>query len=345
MNADRKWRPATAVAHLGRRPKEHLGTVNTPVYRASTILFDSVAELESAVAGTHPGVVYGLHGMPTVTDLQAAFAALEGGLRCAGRTFRPRRDHAGTAGRDAQGRSCAGHRLGLRPDSPLLRESAQGFRCRRQLLRSAARRRDRQSVPQQHQGRVHRIARFALVRSAGHPGDCGSGASTRRTGHARQYLGDTARVPVVCARGRRRRARRYQVSRRPLRRADRSDHLQRGDVSAHAPPVHRHGRDRERRRLLPGAARPAHAGAASTTAHCERAAHCAVVARPTRRRRGDLSRAAGIARPRTLAARFHRRVRVCSASCSSPWRRNGSTRCSMACGCSRWASAGVASRA
>lgn len=79
MSGERKWRPATEVAHLGRDPKKHLGAVNTPVYRASTILFDTVAALESAVGGTYPGVVYGLHGMPTVTDLQSAFAALEGG--------------------------------------------------------------------------------------------------------------------------------------------------------------------------------------------------------------------------------------------------------------------------
>jgi cysteine-S-conjugate beta-lyase len=79
MSGGRKWRPATAVAHLGRDPKKHLGAVNTPVYRASTILFDTVAALESAVGGTYPGVVYGLHGMPTVTDLQSAFAVLEGG--------------------------------------------------------------------------------------------------------------------------------------------------------------------------------------------------------------------------------------------------------------------------
>jgi cysteine-S-conjugate beta-lyase len=79
MSSGRRWRPATEVAHLGRDPKKHLGAVNTPIYRASTILFDTVAALESAVGGTYPGVVYGLHGMPTVTDLQAAFAALEGG--------------------------------------------------------------------------------------------------------------------------------------------------------------------------------------------------------------------------------------------------------------------------
>lgn len=71
--------PATAVAHLGRDPKQHLGAVNTPVYRASTILFETVADLEAAERREYPGITYGLHGLPTVLDLQAAFAALEGG--------------------------------------------------------------------------------------------------------------------------------------------------------------------------------------------------------------------------------------------------------------------------
>jgi cysteine-S-conjugate beta-lyase len=79
MTRQGKHSPATDLAHLGRDPRRHLGTVNTPVYRATTILFDSVADLESAMNGTYPGVAYGLHGMPTVTDLQSAFAALEGG--------------------------------------------------------------------------------------------------------------------------------------------------------------------------------------------------------------------------------------------------------------------------
>ena len=72
-------KPATDVAHLGRAPAEHLGAVNTPVYRATTILFDTLADLESAERGEYPGVTYGLHGLPTVTDLQAAVAQLEGG--------------------------------------------------------------------------------------------------------------------------------------------------------------------------------------------------------------------------------------------------------------------------
>jgi len=79
MKDSTRRKPATAVTTLGRDPKKHLGAVNTPVYRATTILFDTVAELEAAVQGTHPGVVYGLHGLPTVTDVQAAFASLEGG--------------------------------------------------------------------------------------------------------------------------------------------------------------------------------------------------------------------------------------------------------------------------
>ena len=70
---------ATDVVHLGRDPKRHLGAVNTPVYRATTILFDTVAELEAAERGEYPGFTYGLHGLPTVTDLQAAMAQLEGG--------------------------------------------------------------------------------------------------------------------------------------------------------------------------------------------------------------------------------------------------------------------------
>ncbi len=77
--SESKSRPATALAHLGRDPSQHLGAVNTPVYRASTILFDSVADLEAAERGEYPGITYGLHGLPTVRDLQAAMAALEGG--------------------------------------------------------------------------------------------------------------------------------------------------------------------------------------------------------------------------------------------------------------------------
>jgi cystathionine beta-lyase len=72
-------RPDTEVAHRGRDPRQHLGAINTPVYHATTMLFDTVADLEAAERGEYPGVTYGLHGLPTVTDLQEAIAELEGG--------------------------------------------------------------------------------------------------------------------------------------------------------------------------------------------------------------------------------------------------------------------------
>lgn len=79
MSERRTLKPATEVAHLGRDPQKHSGAVNTPVYRASTMLFDRVADLEAAERGEYPGISYGLHGLPTVTDLQHAVATLEGG--------------------------------------------------------------------------------------------------------------------------------------------------------------------------------------------------------------------------------------------------------------------------
>ncbi len=72
-------RPGTQVGRLGRDPQKFLGAVNTPVFRATTMIFPTVASLESAVRGEFDGIGYGLHGLPTVTDLQDAIAALEGG--------------------------------------------------------------------------------------------------------------------------------------------------------------------------------------------------------------------------------------------------------------------------
>jgi cystathionine beta-lyase len=79
MTGRSRYRPATDVVHLGRDPRRYLGAVNTPVFRASTILLPTVADLERAARGAYPGLSYGLHGLPTVTDLQHALAALEGG--------------------------------------------------------------------------------------------------------------------------------------------------------------------------------------------------------------------------------------------------------------------------
>jgi cysteine-S-conjugate beta-lyase len=73
-----KYKPTTRAGHLGRAPEKFLGAVNTPVFRASTMLFPTVEKLEQAARGDYEGIGYGLHGLPTVTDLQDAIAAIEG---------------------------------------------------------------------------------------------------------------------------------------------------------------------------------------------------------------------------------------------------------------------------
>lgn len=78
MSKEKKRGPSTRVGHLGRAPRKWLGAVNTPVFRASTILFPDVDALKLADAGKYPGLSYGLHGVPTVTDFQAAIAELQG---------------------------------------------------------------------------------------------------------------------------------------------------------------------------------------------------------------------------------------------------------------------------
>jgi cystathionine beta-lyase len=79
MTERSRYRPATEITHAGRDPRRYLGAVNTPVFRASTILLPTMADVERASRGEYPGLSYGLHGLPTVTDLQRALATLEGG--------------------------------------------------------------------------------------------------------------------------------------------------------------------------------------------------------------------------------------------------------------------------
>jgi cystathionine beta-lyase len=76
--SDEKRKPATRATHLGRHPRRFLGAVNTPVFRATTMLFRTVSDLEKAARNEFDGIGYGLHGLPTVTDLQTSVAAIEG---------------------------------------------------------------------------------------------------------------------------------------------------------------------------------------------------------------------------------------------------------------------------
>ncbi len=71
---------ATRVVSAGRRAEWTQGIVNPPVWRASTILYDSVAELRAAGGrDTHHRLFYGRRGTPTQWSLADALTELEPG--------------------------------------------------------------------------------------------------------------------------------------------------------------------------------------------------------------------------------------------------------------------------
>jgi cystathionine beta-lyase len=82
--AEGHWRgvtdkPGTRLVEAGRRKEWTAGIVNPPVWRASTILFDSVADLRAAVKAPDAGLYYGRRGTPTQWSLAEALTELEPG--------------------------------------------------------------------------------------------------------------------------------------------------------------------------------------------------------------------------------------------------------------------------
>ena len=82
-NDNRPFRRDTLLTHVGGSPTDRHGAVNPPVYRASTILFPTVAEWEASRVHANRFKVlrYGQLGTPTTFALEEAIAALEGGYR------------------------------------------------------------------------------------------------------------------------------------------------------------------------------------------------------------------------------------------------------------------------
>ena len=70
-------KPATQAVALGRMSEAHFGAVNTPVYRASTILYPDYATLK---ANRQP-YSYGRRGTPTTRSFEDAISGLEGAAR------------------------------------------------------------------------------------------------------------------------------------------------------------------------------------------------------------------------------------------------------------------------
>jgi len=75
--ANHQDKPETKLSSLGRKSRDHFGVVNTPVYRASTILYPNVAALD---AHDMP-FTYGRRGNPTLKSLEEAINELEGATR------------------------------------------------------------------------------------------------------------------------------------------------------------------------------------------------------------------------------------------------------------------------
>jgi cystathionine beta-lyase len=76
---DKDDKTETRAVALGRMSEAHFGAVNTPVYRASTILFPDYATLKS---GAQP-YTYGRRGTPTTRSFEDAISGLEGAARTA----------------------------------------------------------------------------------------------------------------------------------------------------------------------------------------------------------------------------------------------------------------------
>jgi len=73
-----KDKPDTIAVSAGRMTAEHFGAVNTPVYRASTILHPTLESL----AGEALPYKYGRLGTPSSRSFESTIEQLEGGVRC-----------------------------------------------------------------------------------------------------------------------------------------------------------------------------------------------------------------------------------------------------------------------
>lgn len=76
-----KHQLATQIVSLGRDKKWTKGVINSPVFRASTIVFDTMEDMRHAAKNkTNGEMFYGRRGTPTHFAFQAAIAELEGGV-------------------------------------------------------------------------------------------------------------------------------------------------------------------------------------------------------------------------------------------------------------------------
>jgi cysteine-S-conjugate beta-lyase len=74
--------PSTQQIHHPYQPPAGFDSVPPAIYRASTVIFPSVAALRKRDWQHKTGYTYGLHGTPTTFTLEERIATLEGGTYC-----------------------------------------------------------------------------------------------------------------------------------------------------------------------------------------------------------------------------------------------------------------------
>lgn len=79
---DKSYKPDTRLTTTGRDPQNNFGIVNPPVYHASTVTFETMADLHKAEQNRFDQVYYGRYGTPTTFAFEEAVADLEGGDHC-----------------------------------------------------------------------------------------------------------------------------------------------------------------------------------------------------------------------------------------------------------------------
>lgn len=71
----------TRLVHVARDSVRDAGVINPPVYRASTIVFPTLAAFAKRMERKYTSYSYGMHGTPTTMGLAEAIADLSGGHR------------------------------------------------------------------------------------------------------------------------------------------------------------------------------------------------------------------------------------------------------------------------
>ena len=77
-----KQKPVTALIHSSRKAPQYINTIQPPLFRASTIIFENTDALFNRHWTDRYDYSYGTHGTPTTFTLGDHIAQIEGGEYC-----------------------------------------------------------------------------------------------------------------------------------------------------------------------------------------------------------------------------------------------------------------------